>query len=126
MAPQQDASFPPCGGHYVLSASVGPAAVDEGAAPLDFALGQSAPNPTHGGRTRIRYTVRRPTSVRLAIYGVRGELVRTLVAGVQAAGPQSIVWDGRNDAGTPVESGVYFCRLAAGTLAASRTLVLVK
>ena len=126
VAPQQDPSFPPCGSRYVLSAATVTTAVGDAEQPLEFALGQNAPNPARSGPTAILYSLPRETSVQLAIYGVRGELVRTLAAGPQGAGRQTVVWDGRDDAGRPVDSGVYFCRLVAGPFKASRTVVLVK
>ena len=58
----------------------------------------------------------------LAIYNVRGQRVRTLAQGVQAAGRYQIVWDGRSDTGAALASGVYLSRLASaqgGTSAAA-------
>jgi flagellar hook assembly protein FlgD len=52
--------------------------------------------------------------------------VRTLVSGVRSAGRYVAQWDGRNDAGAPVGSGVYFYRMTAGNFSAVRKMVLLK
>jgi hypothetical protein len=87
--------------------------VEEQELPARFALHQNMPNPFNPV-TRIRYDV--PASggrVRIAVYDVSGRLVRTLVNGAAAPGTRGAVWDGRDEGGTPVASGVYFCRMTA-------------
>jgi hypothetical protein len=77
--------------------------------------------------TEIRYSV--PTAggeVSLRIYDVRGRLVRTLVSGHGVPGEQSVTWDGRDDRGYSVASGVYFYRLSAGGVSMTRKMVLTK
>jgi hypothetical protein len=89
-------------------------------------LGQNHPNPFNPV-TRIEYWV--PGSrgeVSLVIYDVRGARVRTLVNGERAAGRYTVEWDGRNDRGAPVGSGVYFYRMTAGRFADTRRMVLLK
>lgn len=92
------------------------------------ALRQNHPNPFNP-MTTIRYSIERAGRVRLAVYDVSGSLVRTLVDGEQSPAPGgfSVVWDGSNNAGAPVASGVYFYRLTApGGYAAVKKLVLVR
>jgi flagellar hook assembly protein FlgD len=60
------------------------------------------------------------------VYNVRGELVRTLVSEARPAGRHEAVWDGSDNAGQPVSSGVYIARLVAGQVAMQRKLMLVK
>ena len=87
--------------------------VDEPAIPARFALHRSMPNPLRSG-TAIAYDV--PVNgarVKLTVYDVAGRRVRTLVDGPQTAGRKSATWDGRDDRGTIVGSGVYYCRLEA-------------
>ena len=62
----------------------------------------------------------------LRIYDASGREVRTLVDGAQAAGRRSAVWDGRDDTGLPVASGVYYARLDAGSQRFTRKMTLVK
>ncbi|MEA3409820.1 MAG: FlgD immunoglobulin-like domain containing protein, partial [Candidatus Eisenbacteria bacterium] len=87
--------------------------VVEPAIPARFALHRSVPNPLRSG-TAIAYDV--PASggeVRLTVYDVAGRRVRTLVDGPQTVGRMSATWDGRDDRGNVVGSGVYYCRLEA-------------
>ncbi|MDH5268447.1 MAG: C25 family cysteine peptidase [Candidatus Krumholzibacteria bacterium] len=90
-------------------------------------LGQNYPNPFNPVTT-IEYWV--PGGIRnavsLVIYDVRGARVRTLVDGEKAAGRYAAQWDGRNDAGAPVGSGVYFYRMSAGSFQDARRMVLLK
>jgi hypothetical protein len=97
-----------------------------GEVPSRFALAQNAPNPVSGRSTTIRYALPRPGRVELAVYGVRGERIRTLVSEFQAAGHRSVVWNGRDDAGRRVPSGVYFYRLDAGSDRATRKIVILE
>jgi len=86
---------------------------DAGDAPARFALRAATPNPFNP-RTTISFDV--PASggdVRLELYDARGRLVRRLVAGHREAGRQEAVWNGRDDAGRRLPSGVYFARLRA-------------
>jgi hypothetical protein len=103
----------------------GDATVAVGAEPLAFALHQSVPNPARGGAI-IGFALPRSGDVELALFGLRGERVRTLVSGMLPAGRRSVAWDGRDDHGRPVPSGVYFYRLVAGDRQAGRKLVLVR
>jgi len=64
--------------------------------------------------------------VTLAIYDANGHLVRTLVNEVQGYGAHEVTWDGRDDDGAAMGSGVYFYRLRAGKLTESKKMVLLK
>jgi hypothetical protein len=90
-----------------VTGSVG---VEDG--PLVFALGQNVPNPSRGRATRIDFSLPRSGSVRLEVFGLHGERVRTLVDGERAAGPNAVVWDGLDDQGHAVGAGTYFYRLS--------------
>jgi flagellar hook assembly protein FlgD len=75
-----------------------------------FDLMASVPNPA-SNRTRIDFSLPYGGPVRLRIYGLRGELVRTLADGARPAGPNSVTWDGRDERGGRAGAGAYFCRL---------------
>jgi flagellar hook assembly protein FlgD len=64
--------------------------------------------------------------VELKIFNLLGQEVRTLVNKRQAAGYHSAVWDGRDDAGNPVASGIYLYRIQAGEFVNVRKMVLLK
>jgi len=83
------------------------------------------PNPFNP-RTEIRYTLARAGRATVRLHDARGAVVRTLLAADLPAGPGAVVWDGRDDAGNPVASGVYLCRLAADGLVDTRRLTLVR
>jgi len=90
----------------------------------DF-LGRNHPNPFNPV-TRIPFGLHRGSRVALEIYDLSGRLVRALVDEHRAAGRYLEVWDGRDDAGREVSSGVYFCRLRAGGFMATEKMILVR
>jgi plastocyanin len=91
-------------------------------------LFQNTPNPFNPN-TRIDFVVPATGArvpVRLQVLDARGRVLRTLLSGELAPGRQSVVWDGREDSGRVVASGVYACRLNAGGQATMRTMTLLK
>jgi len=102
-----------------------PTAVDDSGPSLALRLAQNYPNPFNP-TTVIRYELPERASVFLAVYNVRGELVRVLVDGEKPAGAHGVSWDGRSDVGVALASGVYFCRLQVGTSVLARKLILLK
>jgi hypothetical protein len=93
--------------------------------PETFDLEQNFPNPFNP-TTTIRYQLAEPRQVRLTIYNILGQVVRTLVNDVQPAGWYELQWDGTNDHGNPVSSGVLFCRLQAGDFVSHRKMMMLK
>jgi thiol-disulfide isomerase/thioredoxin len=91
-----------------------------------LAMGQNYPNPFNP-TTTLAFTVPPDAGpISLAIYSASGRLVRTLARGDLPAGPHAITWDGTDDAGRPLSSGVYFARLAAGSSTAELKMTLLK
>lgn len=104
----------------------------EGALPTAFALDGNYPNPFNPSTT-IRYALPEAAEVTIAIFNARGERVRTLVRARQTPGFRSALWDGRNDRGEAVSSGVYLYRMSARSVdggtrpfSASGKMVLLK
>jgi photosystem II stability/assembly factor-like uncharacterized protein len=93
--------------------------------PHGFALLPNYPNPFNPSTT-ISFSLPKPLDTRLVIVDLLGREVRRLLLGQREEGIQLVAWDGRDDNGTSVGSGVYFCRLQAGSFTASRKLMLVK
>ncbi len=93
--------------------------------PQAFALEQNYPNPFNP-TTTLQYALKENVDVKLAIYNVLGQLVRTLVNEQQIAGFKEVVWDGANDFGVKVASGIYIYRLQAGDFVKSRKMILMK
>ena len=90
-----------------------------------FSLAQNYPNPFNSG-TLIGYTVPNAGDVELAVYALTGQRVATLVQGALQGGRHSTRWDGLNDQGEPVASGVYLCRLRVGEWEQARKLLLTR
>jgi hypothetical protein len=90
-----------------------------------FSLSQNVPNPFNP-LTKIRFTVPQDGPVNLAVYDVAGRRIKTLVDGHCRADFYSVTWDGTNDNGSRVASGVYFYCLTAGKHSMSRKLVLLR
>ncbi|MCG3118816.1 MAG: hypothetical protein ALAOOOJD_01091 [bacterium] len=101
-------------------------AAAEAALPTVFNLAQNYPNPSNPSTT-IKYALPKNSDVQLVIYNASGQKVRTLVdAARQAAGYHEIIWNGANDAGQPVASGVYFYKLIAGNYVRALKMLVVK
>jgi hypothetical protein len=89
-------------------------------------LSQNRPNPFNP-TTTIEFSVKERANVQLRIYNVAGQLVRTLVNEAKTPGEvHTATWDGRNDAGQSVSSGVYFYKLVAGSFVQTKKMVLLK
>ncbi|MCK5595828.1 MAG: T9SS type A sorting domain-containing protein, partial [Candidatus Eisenbacteria sp.] len=84
-----------------------------------------SPNPFNPV-TAVSYGSPTESRVRLAVYNVAGRLVRTLVDGEVDPGYHSVVWDGRDNSGVEVGSGVYFCRMEAEGFDDTTKMVLLK
>lgn len=98
--------------------------------PQETVLLPNYPNPFNP-ETWIPFQLAETADVTLCIYATRGELVRTLVLGHRPAGvyqnrSRSAYWDGKNELGEPVASGVYFYTLSAGRFTATRRMVIRK
>lgn len=95
------------------------------AVPKSYALHQNYPNPFNTS-TEIRYQIPEDGRVVLKIFNTLGQEVRTLEDAKHEAGEYEALWDGRDDQGREVASGLYFCRLKAGDFTAVKKMVLVK
>jgi hypothetical protein len=85
----------------------------------------AAPNP-FGRATTINYQLGLAGSVTLTVHDVAGKAVRRLVCGPQPAGRHSIIWNGKDDMGRALPTGVYFCTLDCGAKRTSRKVVLTE
>ncbi len=93
--------------------------------PTEFKLYTNYPNPFNPSTT-IRYDLPIKTKIRVTIYNLLGQKVRTLVEGEQPPGRYTVLWNGKNDAGQPVASGIYICLLKSGHFQQSHRLILLK
>ena len=103
-----------------------PSDVDEG--DLTFRVNrlyQNRPNPFNP-TTEVRFSLAQAGQVEVAIYDVNGRLVKTLVDSKMEAGLHSAVWDGTNDRGNKVGSGVYWSKMKTATYTSNKQMVILK
>lgn len=99
--------------------------VQDESLPSSVVLEQNYPNPFNPS-TIIRYQINERVPVRLEIYNVTGQKVRSLVdSEQQAPGWYEVIWDGKTDSGIPMASGSYFYRLTAGSFTETRMMTLI-
>ena len=93
--------------------------------PETFSLEQNFPNPFNP-HTTIRYTLPGRSRVRVMIFNIQGEQVRTAMQGLQDEGTHHFIWRGEDDSGNPVPAGIYFCRVEAAGMMKTIRIVLMK
>ncbi len=93
--------------------------------PNTFALLQNQPNPFNPD-TRISYYLPKDCQVRLTIYNVLGQKVRTLGDEYQTSGMHTVTWNGKTDSGNQLSSGIYFYRLEADSFRQTKKMTLMK
>ncbi len=98
---------------------------DQHTQPLVSQLHQNYPNPFNPSTT-VMFDLAEAAPVTLAVYNVKGQLVRHLLQAPLGVGTHRILWDGTDENRRPVASGIYFFRIASPALTASRKAVLLK
>jgi len=96
-----------------------------GEVPRQLRLYQNVPNPFNPS-TVVKYDLPARSEVRIAVYDLHGSLVRTLVDGTVDAGRREVRWDGRDDSGRPVVSGIYVVQLETGAGTQSTKVTLIR
>lgn len=113
----------------LLKASSGHAEETVAAMPSSFELGQNYPNPFNP-ETTIQYAipshVSGPVRVTLRIYNLQGQLVRTLVDEQKSPGQYRVVWDGKNDLGARIATGMYLYTITVGDFKATKRMTILK
>jgi hypothetical protein len=104
---------------------VNPDITEAGNIPKAYNLSQNYPNPFNP-TTTIKFDVKEKGSVTLKIYNVAGQLIRTLHDGVMDAGSYTLTWDGKNNRGASVATGVYLYKMEAKNFSKTRKLVLLR
>lgn len=105
--------------------SVNPSSNENLVNPTITALNGNFPNPFNPV-TSIRFSLKEAGNVKLSIYNMKGQLVRSLVNAPMNAGNHQLVWNGRDDNGSPVSSGIYLYRMEAGSYRATQKMMLMK
>ncbi|MGB7062123.1 MAG: 5'-nucleotidase C-terminal domain-containing protein [Candidatus Zixiibacteriota bacterium] len=93
--------------------------------PQGFELHQNYPNPFNP-ETQITYSLPQATDVRVTIYDMLGRRIRVLADEYRSAGANTVIWDGRDENGKKVSSGIYFYRLQAGEFVQTKKMSLIK
>lgn len=97
----------------------------ESTAPVHFELAQNYPNPFNAD-TVIRYYLHQESHVSLEVYNIVGKVIRTLINDVQSGGEQFVKWDGKDERGRSLESGVYLYKLAVNGVESTKKMSLLK
>ena len=95
------------------------------AIPKSLDLAQNYPNPFNLS-TSISFSIPEPGMVSLTIYNIKGQKVKTLVDGIKESGTYNVNWDGTNDKGDVVASGIYLYQLFANNKIATAKMSLLK
>jgi hypothetical protein len=99
--------------------------IEEVQLPKEFGLSQNFPNPFNPA-TVIEYALPRASEVKIEIYNILGQKVRNLLDERQEPGYKTIHWDGKDQNGTDVSSGIYFYRIVAHTVHGSEDFIKCK
>jgi hypothetical protein len=93
--------------------------------PAEFYLSQNYPNPFNP-TTTISFGLPQDSDVKVEVFNLLGQKVRTLVDGNEKAGYKTLVWNGKDDSGKGVTSGVYFYKIDAGSFSQSKKMIMIK
>jgi len=100
-------------------------AIDDPESPAVTELKGNYPNPFNP-QTTISFSLKEATPVKVLVYNLKGQLVRTLVDENKASGNHKLVFDGRDNQGNPLASGVYFYKMQTGKYSNTRKMILMK
>jgi len=93
--------------------------------PTDFFVSQNYPNPFNP-TTLITFGLPKDGNIRVEVYNLLGQRVRTLLQGQEKAGYKTVKWDGKDDAGKGVSSGIYFYKVEAGNFHETKKMTLLR
>jgi hypothetical protein len=99
--------------------------LDWAGVPSKYRISQNYPNPFNL-ETQIRFEMPESGKVRLQIYNILGELVRTLLDVEMTEGVHQLIWDGRNEFGEIVSPGIYVCHFGTGDFSGSIKMIMLK
>ena len=98
---------------------------EEASVPKEFSLSQNYPNPFNP-QTVIEYALPKESQVSITVYNILGQRVKVLKDEFEKEGYKRVVWDGRDDSGEEVASGVYFYRIVAKDFVKTKKMMMVK
>jgi hypothetical protein len=92
---------------------------------VTYALDSNFPNPFNP-ETQIQFSLAEDTRVNLTVYDLLGKEVKTLINDIRSQGSHTVAWDGKDNAGKKVASGLYLYKLSAGTFAQTKKMMLTR
>jgi flagellar hook assembly protein FlgD len=98
---------------------------DQSTVPTNYMLAQNYPNPFNP-TTQILFAIPQNERVTLSIYNVLGQRIATLVDGMLTQGSHVVTWNGRDNRGMQLPSGVYFYTLKTSSFTASKRMLMLK
>jgi hypothetical protein len=112
---------------YIFSTGVATSALEHTytTPPSKYQLKQNFPNPFNPSTT-IRYSLSGPENISIRIYDVSGQLVKEINKEHNQAGEYEVIWDGSNNNGEKISSGIYFYRLSVGNYNEAKKMILIK
>jgi hypothetical protein len=93
--------------------------------PASFSLSQNYPNPFNP-TTAIQFDLTKNSNIKLAVYNLQGQIVKTIAASEYKVGSHLAIWNGKDSAGKDVGSGMYIYRLTAGNVSLNKKMLLVR
>lgn len=112
----------PISGYPLMSQD---ADISEDIETMDPVISSISPNPTSGSAT-VSYQLSNPTNIRIAVYDVTGRQIKTLVSDERPAGEHQLIWEGTDNSGRSVSSGVYFVKMQAGEYQSKKKVTLLR
>jgi len=97
----------------------------QSARPKSLFLYQNYPNPFNNS-TQIKYSLPQDAHVQIVIYNILGQKIKNFDLGYQTAGYKSVFWDGKDNSGNQIASGIYFYRIVAGDFSQIKKMTLLK
>ncbi len=92
---------------------------------ITWDLAQNYPNPFNSS-TAIEFRLPKTEHVEISIHNILGQKVKALFTGTYNAGSYQVIWDGTDESGLPVSSGLYVCRFRTKDCVLARTMILLK
>ena len=115
--------------HEILQAAqvnLIPTSVNDPMIPAEISLYQNYPNPFNPTTTISFDLAQTTTFVNLEIYNMKGQKVKQLISDQLSAGKHSVIWNGNDENGKPVSSGIYFYKLKSGVYTSTKKMILMK
>ncbi|MFC1508898.1 metallophosphoesterase [Candidatus Omnitrophota bacterium] len=109
----------------LISADADNESVEEAALPSAYSLELPYPNPFNS-TVLLRYALPEPADISMSVYDLTGQTIRRLINKEHEAGYYSVEWNGRDETGSPVSSGVYLISLKAGSFSDTSKVTLIK